>query len=117
MQRTPDASSQPGDATLTPLNAPRPLEVTTDADGAPHDVTWDGRRVAVESVLDSWRIDDEWWREEISRRYYHLLLADGRTLTVFADLIAGGWYAQRYGSSVLPAAVRVPGDGRYALAS
>ncbi len=117
MQRTPDASPRPGDATLTPLNAPRPLEVTTAADGAPGAITWDGRRVAVESVLDNWRIDDEWWREEISRRYYHLLLADGRTLTVFTDLIAGGWFAQRYGVSVLPAPVPAPIEERYALAS
>jgi hypothetical protein len=67
-----------------------------DADGTPRAVVLKGRRVAVTDVLDSWRIDDEWWREEISRRYFRLVLADGRTLTVFLDLIAGNWYAQRY---------------------
>ncbi len=82
---------------LSPLNLPRPLTVTADTGGAPAAVELEGRALAVTEVLDSWRIDDEWWREEISRRYYHLLLADGRTLTVFTDLIAGGWYAQRYG--------------------
>ncbi len=41
-------------------------------------------------------MDDEWWRDEISRLYYRLVLADGTTITVFEDLIAGGWYIQRY---------------------
>ncbi len=28
-----------------------------------------------EAVLESWRIDDEWWRPRpVSRLYYHLLL-------------------------------------------
>ena len=84
-------------AVLTPVNIPQPVGVLADETGTPSAVTVGSRRVAVTAVLDSWRIDDEWWREEISRRYYHLALADGRTLTVFLDLIAGGWYAQRYG--------------------
>ena len=82
--------------TLIPLNLPRPLAVTADDADVPVAIVLDGRTVNVTDVLDTWRIDDEWWREEISRRYHHLLLADGRRLTVFMDLIAGGWYAQRY---------------------
>ena len=81
---------------LSPLNVPKPVEVLAGAAGAPRAVVLRGQRVAVTDVLDSWRIDDEWWRQEISRRYFRLALADGRTLTVFLDLIAGGWYAQRY---------------------
>ena len=88
---------------LSPLNLPRPLTVATGHGDTPVAVELDGRALTVTEVLDSWRIDDEWWREEISRRYYHLLLADGRTLTVFTDLIAGGWYAQRYGMAAHPA--------------
>ena len=81
---------------LSPLNPPRVVDVATDAAGLPCAVMLRGRWVAVAAVEDSWRIDDEWWREEISRRYYCLALADGRLLTVFVDLIGGGWYAQRY---------------------
>ena len=93
----PDQPYPPRQAILTPVNAPQPLDVSTDAAGAPCAVTISGRRLTVTAVIDSWRIDDEWWREEISRRYYQVALADGRTLTVFVDLVAGGWYAQRYG--------------------
>jgi hypothetical protein len=96
--------SQQTPSTLTPLNMPRPLAITVDKEGIPAAVQHNGRIVTVTEVLDCWRIDDEWWREEISRRYYHLQLDDGRRLTVFADLIAGGWYMQRYSAVPTPAA-------------
>jgi hypothetical protein len=49
----------------------------------------------VVSVEDRWRIDDEWWREQpISRMYFECTLEDGRQLTVFQDLLTGGWYRQ-----------------------
>jgi hypothetical protein len=91
--------SQQTPSALTPLNMPRPLAVTVDNTGIPVAVQHNGRTVTVTEILDCWRIDDEWWREEISRRYYHLLLADGRRLSVFADLVAGGWYAQQYSAT------------------
>ena len=55
-----------------------------------------GRRLAVEQVEDVWRIDDEWWREEVSRLYYRLLLEDGRPLVVFRDLVRDLWCEQSY---------------------
>jgi hypothetical protein len=45
-------------------------------------------------ILDRWRIDDEWWRQEISRLYYHVALEGGRLVTLFNDLIGGGWFLQ-----------------------
>lgn len=88
-----------------------------------------GDRVPVLEILDRWRIDDEWWRKEISRMYFHLVLAPrlagrpdgvriseetppsltprqaqgnplprkggrGLVLTIFHDLIEGGWFVQ-----------------------
>jgi hypothetical protein len=56
-----------------------------------------GRRVAVESTLEMWRVDDEWWREKpISREYRRVLLEDGRTLDVYRDLATGRWFRQAY---------------------
>ncbi len=81
---------------LRPLNVPVPVAVETGAAGEPAFVTWRGRRLAVAAVADRWRIDDEWWRTPISRLYRRLVLADDRVLTVFEDLIGGGWYVQRY---------------------
>jgi hypothetical protein len=46
-------------------------------------------------VRERWRIDDEWWRETISREYREIVLDDGRVVTLFHDLTDGLWYAQR----------------------
>jgi len=55
----------------------------------------DGRTVGqVESILESWRIDDEWWRQTISRSYLELLLAGGKRIVVFQDLLTGLWFRQ-----------------------
>jgi len=55
------------------------------------------RRYEIEGVVERWRIDEEWWREQrISRLYYRLLLADGATVDVFHDLVSGGWAKQSY---------------------
>jgi len=48
-------------------------------------------------VLETWRIDDEWWRERaVSRTYFSLLLEDGRTVTLFRDLVSRRWWQQSY---------------------
>jgi len=34
-----------------------------------------GRPIAIESVVETWRIDDEWWREKaVSRQYWRVVL-------------------------------------------
>ncbi len=80
---------------LSPLKEPRPLAVATDEAGEPVAVVL-GRRLTVSQVLDVWRIDDEWWREEVSRLYYRLLLEDGRPLVVYHDLARHCWFKQDY---------------------
>ena len=82
---------------LSPLKEPRPLAVEAGEDGRlPVAVVLTGHRLAVERIEDIWRIDDEWWREEVSRLYYRLLLEDGRPLVVFHDLVRGQWCEQSY---------------------
>ncbi len=50
----------------------------------------------VPEILDSWRIDDEWWRKQpVSRLYYRVLLEDGTVVGLFKDLVSGEWYRQR----------------------
>ncbi len=56
-----------------------------------------GRWREVPEILDSWRIDDEWWRKRtVSRLYFSLALADGRMVTVYQDAVSGRWYQQAY---------------------
>jgi len=52
--------------------------------------------VAVESIAEEWVVEDRWWTAEpLRRRYLELVLADGRDVVVFRDLMAGCWYEQR----------------------
>lgn len=94
------------------LNQPRGLVVETDEAGTPRAIAWQGRFRRVVAIYDRWRIDDEWWREEIARLYYEVEIEGGRRMTVFRDLVAGGWFLQPY----RPAAFSdgsAGADGRY----
>lgn len=81
---------------LRPLGTPRSVVVRTDERGEPVHVRLPGktaRRVAV--IRECWRIDDEWWRQAISREYRTVVLDDGKVLTLYHDLLDDGWYVQR----------------------
>ena len=68
------------------------MGVVTDAAGLPASVG--GRPVA--QLRDEWRVDEGWWtRRPVRRRYFELVLADGRNTVVFCDRRRGRWYAQR----------------------
>lgn len=86
-----------GPGRVRPLNRPRPLRVDVDDDGQPVAIYLSNGRCIIEAVLETWRIDDEWWRKRPVRRlYFSLLLEDGRTVTVFRDLMSGRWAMQAY---------------------
>ena len=70
------------------------MRVEVDAAGAPVCVD-DGARRAVELIRESWRVDDEWWRAPVARRYFDLVLDGGRRVLLFHDLLADTWSLQR----------------------
>ena len=81
---------------LRPLSQPRVVTVRTDENGEPVHVRMPGKPArTVEAVLERWRIDDEWWRQPISREYRVVILDDGRNVTLYHDLLEGNWYAKR----------------------
>ena len=50
----------------------------------------------VEAIREEWLVEDRWWTSRpLRRRYYELVLADGRCVVVFRDLERGGWFSQR----------------------
>ena len=54
-----------------------------------------GERLRVTEVQDTWRIDDEWWRERpVSRVYVKVVLENGAPVTVFCDFETASWYEQ-----------------------
>ena len=77
---------------LRRLGNPRPATVRTGSDGVPVVVG----RARVESVSEEWVVEDRWWTATpLRRRYFELVLADGRAAVVFRDLVGGRWYSQR----------------------
>jgi hypothetical protein len=74
------------------LGTPRPARIRADDQGVP--VALDARQV--DSVREEWVVEDRWWTgRPLRRRYFELVLTDGRNVVVFRDLVAGGWFVQR----------------------
>ena len=81
---------------LRALNVPQLVEVELDADGMPVNVKREpGNGKRVEATGESWRIDDEWWRQAIVRRYVEVVLEGGGRLVLFEDQITGEWWMQK----------------------
>ncbi len=80
---------------LRALNVPRPVEVELDAHGFPFAIIEDeGEPRRVEEILEAWRIDDEWWREPITRQYVEVVLEGGAHVVLFEDLKTRQWFLQ-----------------------
>ena len=100
---------------LRSLNIPRRVTVELDGHGLPRLVTdvgverggtredeerrgetmreEAGRRI--EAIGEIWRVDDEWWRKPVARRYVEVMLEGGAHVTLFEDLTSNTWFAQR----------------------
>jgi hypothetical protein len=53
-----------------------------------------GPRREVESVGEIWRVDDEWWRQPINRRYIEIVMKGGKHLVLYQDLNSEEWFEQ-----------------------
>jgi hypothetical protein len=74
------------------LGAPHPAQVGSDAFGAPTALAGE----PVEAIREEWMVEDRWWTgRPLRRRYFELVLAQGRNVVVFRDLIRGRWFEQR----------------------
>lgn len=76
------------------MNLPRQIEVKAGEQGAPSAVQVRRSWKRAISIQNAWRLDDEWWRREISRLYFDVELEGGMLLTIFHDLVSGLWYRQ-----------------------
>jgi hypothetical protein len=76
------------------LNMPQPARVRLDLarpEGMPAAVNGE----AVESLRESWLVEDRWWTPEpLRRRYWELVGERGRNMVVFHDLCSGRWFVQ-----------------------
>jgi hypothetical protein len=80
---------------LRPLNPPRSITVE-GRKGMPVALISSNRRYRVDRIQDVWCIDDEWWREPITRRYFQIVLDTGALRTIYHDLVQDSWYEQGY---------------------
>ena len=51
-------------------------------------------RRGVESIGEIWRVDDEWWREPINRRYIEVVMKGGKHVVLYQDLNSHEWFEQ-----------------------
>jgi hypothetical protein len=73
------------------LGTPKPVRVHAGPDGAPSRVG----RSDVDAIAEEWVVEDRWWTgRPLRRRYFELVLADGRNTVVFKDLRTGRWFGQ-----------------------
>ena len=81
---------------LIGINEPRRVKVELDDNGLPVGMRDAGCEMrAVEDIGEIWRIDDEWWRVPIHRRYVEAIIEGGRRVVLFEDVITGEWYVQK----------------------
>ncbi len=74
------------------LGAPKPTSVLPGDGGAPRVVAG----AQVDTVREEWVVEDRWWTARpLRRRYFEVVLNDGRNVVLFRDLVGGGWFLQR----------------------
>jgi hypothetical protein len=74
------------------LAIPRRVAVSAADDGQP--LVVDAR--VVDSVRESWLVEDRWWTDRpLRRRYWEIVTTCGRDEVVFHDLESGRWWRQR----------------------
>ena len=74
------------------LGSPKPTAVIPRDGGLPRTVAG----ADVDTVREEWVVEDRWWTTRpLRRRYFEVVLTDGRNLVVFRDLVGGGWFLQR----------------------
>jgi hypothetical protein len=89
------ANMTPSADSVRPLNPPIPVEVRESVRQLPVAIRIKGRWRRAVSIDDVCNVDEEWWRERpIIRMYYRVIVEGGRRITVFRDMVDGGWYRQ-----------------------
>ncbi len=85
---------KPDPQRLRSLNRPHPVRVRAGSGGRPRLLYLPEGVRKVQHIMEVWQVDDEWWRNPISRRYAKLVLDDGRIITAYKDLVHRRWYLQ-----------------------
>ena len=71
------------------------VEVRTGADGRPVAIRDGSKWVPVAEVVNTWRVETDWWRIPVGRDYVRCLLDDGDCVDLYRDLETGAWHRER----------------------
>ena len=85
---------KPRSSTVTPNpQIPMPAKVQEDAEQRPVAVTLFGEQLEVESIEERWDDEEDWWKDNpLVRVIYLVTLENGKELTIFKNMLHGGWY-------------------------
>lgn len=76
------------------MAVPQPVRVRARARGNGVPEYLEG--ALIEAVREEWVVEDRWWTSRpLRRRYFEVVLEDGRNEVVFRDLVARKWFRQR----------------------
>jgi hypothetical protein len=64
-------------------------------DNAPVAFCWQQRWRRVQTVVEQWVIHDEWWRDEVWRRYFQIETGDALLCVLYHDLLTDAWFLER----------------------
>ena len=74
---------------------PMPIVVQEDYEQRPIAVMLGGATLGIASVDDRCEVEEDWWKDNpVVRMDYQITLADGSQLTIFKNMVHGGWYRQ-----------------------
>lgn len=74
------------------MAVPQPARVRARGDGVPELL----EGATIEAIREEWVVEDRWWTSRpVRRRYFEVVVEDGRNEVVFRDLVARKWFRQR----------------------
>ena len=81
-------------STATPSpQIPMPTKVQEDTEQRPVAVRLFEQEVVVAAIDERWEDEEFWWRNDpVVRVTYRVSLEDGQELTIFKNMLTGGWY-------------------------
>ena len=86
-------AKKPQNPARTLPSAPLPIQVHEDEDMRPMAVVVEGKSLAVESIDDRSEEEEAWWQDDpVVRMNYEVTLENGKHLTIFRNMMHGGWY-------------------------
>jgi hypothetical protein len=74
---------------------PQQIAVKTNDLGEPVAIYRASRRDRVISISRRWRVNESWWRQQVSREYFQIETARGLVAEVYRDMLSNSWYLHR----------------------